>query len=381
MDTDDFRIVVTEAPQWTELFKRYEGWTGADGIYAVPLSGYEGPGKADETKTLFVFSDSFVGEVDLQTMARRDFRMFNNTLALLDGGKPDVDQIRFIWGKNGDGSQSSVFIPTTPKASGKKCWYWLQDGVFLNGNIYILPMLIEPNPAGNEGFKFKSSGVSMIKIPVGVNGPELQNHTQTDTSLFHVNETRSLFFGAGLMPNTAEAGAIEPDGYIYIYGRYQQGEVKLAVARVKPEDFEDLNAWRFWDGHKWSNNIDHTAPLGRGGPELSVTPIESGPLAGKYLMVSMHVERDLYIRIGESPVGPFGPRINIYHTEEPDAGQEIYTYNAKAHPSISNPDEWLISYNVNSTSWRHLTHNAHIYRPRFLKLKFETTTQKTDGHE
>ncbi len=45
----------------------------------------------------------------------------------------------------------------------------------------------------------------------------------------------------------------------------------------------------------------------------------------------MHVENDLYIRIGESPVGPFGPRLNIYHTSESDAEQEIYTYNAKAH--------------------------------------------------
>lgn len=371
MKIEDFRIVVTEAPQWTDLFKRYEGWTGADGIYAIPLSGYEGPGKADETKTLFVFSDSFVGEVDQETMARRNFRMFNNTLALLDGGEPDDSQIRFIWGENGDGGQSSVFIPTTPRANGKKCWYWLQDGVFLNGNIYILPMLIEPNPSGREGFKFKSDGVSMIKIPVAVDGPELQKHTQMDTPLFHVNEARSLFFGVGLMPNTAEAGAIEPDGYVYIYGRYHQGEIKLAVARVKSEDFEDFNAWRFWDGQKWSNNIGDTVPLGRGGPELSVTPIESGPLAGKYLMVSMHVERDLYIRIGESPVGPFGPRINIYYTEEPDAGQEIYTYNAKAHPNLSEPGEWLISYNVNSTNWRHLTHNADIYRPRFLKVKFE----------
>jgi len=102
-----------------------------------------------------------------------------------------------------------------------------------------------------------------------------------------------------------------------------------------------------------------------------VTPVMSGVLKGKYLMVSMHVEQDLYIRIGESPVGPFGPRINIYHTTEPDMGQNIYTYNAKAHPNISTPDEWLISYNVNSTSWEHLTKNGDIYRPRFIKVRFE----------
>jgi hypothetical protein len=111
--------------------------------------------------------------------------------------------------------------------------------------------------------------------------------------------------------------------------------------------------------------------LGRGGAELSVTPVATGPLKGKYLLVSMHVERKLYIRIGESPVGPFGPRIDIYRTQEPDAGQEIYTYNAKAHPSLSPTGEWLVTYNVNSRDWDSLVANGDIYRPRFLWVRFE----------
>lgn len=368
VEAEGLQIIVEGAPQWSDLFKRYEGWTGGDGIYAIPLSGYEAPDKADKTKTLFVFSDTFIGQVDPKTMKRLYFFMINNSLALLSGGKPDESQIRFIWGKNGDGSQSSVFVPETPNTRGKKRWYWLQDGVYLHGNVYILPMVIESDPSGKEGFEFKLAGLSMIKIPIESSVPELQKHTQMDTPLLHKNESRTLYFGAGIMPNTVEAGAPEPDGYVYIYGRYEKGEVKLTVSRVKAEDFEDFSKWRFWDGNEWSENIEDTAPLGRGGPELSVTPVQSGQLAGKYLMVSMHVERDLYIRIGESPVGPFGPRLNIYHTSEPDAGQKIYTYNAKAHPSLSKPDVWLISYNVNSTGWQNHVDNGDIYRPRFLKL-------------
>jgi hypothetical protein len=369
--TENFKIIVEESHQWSNLFKRYEGWTGADGIYAIPLSGYESQGKANETKTLFVFSDSFIGQVDKNTMMRKNVGMVNNTLALLDDGEPIDDKIRFIWGNNGDGSMSSVFVPTTANTQGKKCWYWLQDGVFLNGYVYIFPMIIEENPAGNEGFKFKLTGLSMIKIPVSMGNPELAKHTQIDAPFYHVNKERTLYFGAGIMPNTVEAGAVEPDGYVYVYGRYECGEIKLAVARVKADDFEDFGEWRFWDGIAWSENIEDAAQLGRGGPELSVTPIESGILKGKYLMASMHVEQDLYIRIGESPVGPFGERINIYHTSEPDAGNGIYTYNAKAHPSLSKEGEWLISYNVNSTSWHHLIHNADIYRPRFLKMRID----------
>ena len=364
------RIVVTEAPKWSALFKRYEGWTGADGIYAIPLSGYEGPGKADKTKTLLVFGDSFIGKVDPKTMARRKFRMVNNTLALLDGARPVADRIRFIWPVAPGGRPLAVFVPTTPKSRGRKSWYWLQDGVCLRGNVYLLPMMVERTPAGGH-FGFRSVGVAMIRIPVTAAGPQLKKHTQIDTPFRHVNETRTLYFGAGIMPNTVAAGAPNPDGYVYVYGRYQKAEIKLAAARVKAADFEDFAKWRFWDGRDWSADIARTAPLGRGGPELSVTPVPSGPLKGKYLMVSMHVERYLYIRIGESPVGPFGPRINIHHTTEPDAGQEIYTYNAKAHPNLSAPGQWLISYNVNSTNFRNLVRNADIYRPRFLTVRFE----------
>ncbi|MGB9597492.1 MAG: DUF4185 domain-containing protein [Candidatus Poribacteria bacterium] len=369
--TENIEIIVEEAIQWSNLFKRYDGWTGADGIYAIPLSGYESQGKADETKTLFVFSDTFIGQIDQKTMERKNVSMVNNTLALLEGRGPIDSKIEFIYGNNGDGSRSSVFTPKTPKTQDKKCWYWLQDGVSLNGNIYIFPMVIEENPQGNEGFKFKLSGLAMIKIPISNENLDLANHTQIDTPFYSVNGKRTLFFGAGIMPNTIESGAIDPDGYVYVYGRYESGEVKLAVARVKAEDFEDFSKWRFWNGKTWSDNIEDTTELGRGGPELSVTPIVSGHLKGKYLMVSMHIERDLYIRIGESPIGPFGPRINIYHTTEPDAGNGIYTYNAKAHPNLSNPGEWLISYNVNSMSWHHLINNADIYRPRFLKMRIK----------
>ncbi|HIJ66202.1 MAG TPA: DUF4185 domain-containing protein [Candidatus Hydrogenedentes bacterium] len=370
IEKDKWRAIVEEAPEWNNLFKRYDGWTGGDGIYAIPLSGWEAPGKADSTKTVFVFSDSFVGEVDPETMARRNYSMVNNALAVLAGGRAAPENIRFLWGRARDGGPAAAFVPTT-RGTPRECWYWLQDGVCLNGAIYILPMVIEPNPAGGEGFQFKMVGLALLKIPVNAEGPQPAQHSQQDAPLYDVNDERTLYFGAAMMPNTLEAGAPQPDGYVYVYGRYETDEAKLCVARVKPEDFEDFDQWRFWNGQAWSSDIGNTAPLGRGGPELSVSPVIGGPLDGKYLMVSMHLERDLYIRIGESPIGPFGPRIDIYHTREPDAGQGIYTYNAKAHPNLSPTGAWLVSYNVNTTRRATTTNNADIYRPRFLKVRFE----------
>lgn len=368
------RIHVREAPEWTALFKRQQGWTGSDGIYALPLSGYEGPGRAEEGRQVLIFGDTFVGEVD-ERRARQNYRMVYNTLATLDGGRPDAARLRFLWGENGDGGDGTFFAPSTPRATEVgECWYWLQDGFVRDGYFYLMPMLVAKDLDGPPGFQFRDFGTCLIKVPLGAEGPEWARHVQVDAPFFHLDDRRKLFFGAAFMPNTEAAGAPDPDGSIYIYGRYQgkgDDEIKLAVARVESAAFEDWDAWRFWDGGGWSAEIADTAELGRGGPELSVTPVTSGALEGKYLLVSMHVERDLYIRVGESPVGPFGPRINVYRTSEQDAGQEIYTYNAKAHPSLSPEGEWLVSYNVNARRWDSLIENADIYRPRFLWMKIE----------
>ena len=372
--TAGLHFKVSQAPEWTDLFKRDRGWTGSDGIYAVPLGGREGPGQLDQAQIL-VFGDTFIGQVDGEGI-RRQTRMTYNTIARLHSGHPAPQGLRFLWGANGDGGDGPFFTPATPRAQDQgQCWYWLQDGLVVNGHFYLMPMLVAKDPEGPPGFQFRDFGTCLIKVPVGRDGPQWAEHRQFDTPFFDVNPQRKLFFGAAFMPNTKEAGAPAPDGHIYVYGRYQprgDDEIKLAAARVPADHLEDWRQWRFWDGSGWDSAISAAAPLGRGGPELSVTPVATGPLQGKYLLVSMHVERNLYLRIGDSPVGPFGPRIDIYRTDEPDQGQEIYTYNAKAHPSLSPEGKWLLSYNVNSRDWDSLLQNGDIYRPRFLWLQIET---------
>ena len=76
------------------------------------------------------------------------------------------------------------------------------------------------------------------------------------------------------------------------------------------------------------------------------------------------------MRLGASPVGPWGPPFQVYDVSgdlEPD--KDIFPYNAKAHPVLSEPGELLISYNVNSFDFFNdvLTY-PNLYRPRFMRL-------------
>jgi hypothetical protein len=358
---------------WTALFHRKTpGWTGADGIFAIPLSGTEAPG-GSPPKTLFIFSDTFIGRVNAQTGARTNANMIHNSMAVLTGNQPDSSNIRFLWAGT-LGAPRPFFVPSTPRGTASTgSWYWLQDGFRHGGNVYLFTILVVQDPSGDPGFQFKENGVTLIKIPLDTNGePNVAAHTQRDVPLFHRSGNTTLFFGgAGVLPNTVEAGAPSPDGYLYVYGRLQFG---LAVARILPAQIEDTTAWTYWNGSAWSANIATAASVGDGGAELSVTPIPNGPLAGKYLMCSAPLNGDVFVQVGNTPVGPFGARKNVYHPTETNTALGIYTYNAKIHPSLSpSGSELLLSYNVNTTNWDANLAEASIYRPRFVRLTVAPT--------
>jgi hypothetical protein len=102
--------------------------------------------------------------------------------------------------------------------------------------------------------------------------------------------------------------------------------------------------------------------------ELSVTPLDDG----RYLLVFqvLGISDKVGIMIGASPVGPFSEIQEIWRTPEIDDG--LLPYNAKAHPALSKPGELLISYNTISFDfWNDIKKDAHIYRPRFIRMIFE----------
>ena len=71
------------APEWDALFDRDSGWTGADGIYSIPLDGNDGLAAAGPaSRTLFLFSDTAIGEVAPNDRRLPGTTLVNNTLAI-----------------------------------------------------------------------------------------------------------------------------------------------------------------------------------------------------------------------------------------------------------------------------------------------------------
>jgi|GEM_PF-285049 len=371
-------VAAEPAPEWTGLFSRYDGWTGADGIYSIPLDGVDAIGAAaaaDAARTVFLFSDTYAGRVNAVSGMRESEAIVNNSVAMLRGAQPDPSAIAFEWAPQT--ADLSLFTPHTPAAAELPgSWYWLQDGIALDGKLYLFPLLMVKDPAQPPGFQFAIRGVAMAAVPMTADGkPDYANMTQTDAPLYRrMPDGSEIVFGAGVLDNSEAAGAPSPDGHIYVYGYRNEtdGTKRLLAARTTPSAIDDWSVWRYWDGSGWSAQIEAAAPLQDGvSPELSVTPMKEGRWKGKYLLISElnSVSGTIVYAVGETPAGPFGPMTPIYAAPEPARGQEIITYNAKAHPHLSSAGELLVTYNVNTTNLAANTNDADIYRPRWIRIR------------
>lgn len=365
VDLTHLNYTLEEAPDWTNLFIRNSGWFGADGIYALPSDGARSKGGSAGVKNMIIFSDTMIGDVVGGKIQPGD-KMTHNTVAYMEGDKPDPAKIKFHWALNADGKPESLFIPSTV-SSDKKDYYWLGDG-FVNtatNKTYIFGYRMHNADPKND-WSFQQMGVNLIILPKG-SKPPFSDQQQVETPLHYTKEEGNGSYGAGIFVNTKKAGAPAPDGYVYIYG--VRGASNLVVARVLPKDFENFKAWRFWDGTAWNADKNKAAALTSGvSDELSFSPLPDG----RYLLVSQlgNMSHDVIMHVAASPVGPFGPVIKLYDAKV--ARDKYITYNAKAHPSLSAPGELLITYNQNAFDfWNEIAMNPHLYHPYFLRLKFK----------
>lgn len=365
-ELDSIRFKVATAPEWTNLFNRTDGWFGGDGIYSIALNGQESsPPKAK--KTLFIFSDSMIGKVSNGKMEPNAV-MIHNAVAVLDGHEPDPNKISFSW-KKVNQKPESVFVPKTPLTQAGD-YYWLGDG-FVNQELdnatFIFGYRIKST--GGGAFGFAEVGNTLIKIKAGEALP-FQNYEQKDTPFYLDHDGEAGSFGAGIYINTKQAGEVNADGYIYVYGTFGKTK-KLLVARVLPKDFENYSKWSYWDGANWQADIKQSAALtDQVSNELSLSQLPDG----RYALVFQQsgIGRQICMQLGKTPYGPFGKVIKLWDTSEAIELKSFFTYNAKAHPSLSKKGELLISYNVNSFDFlKDLQTHPNLYRPRFIRVKFE----------
>jgi len=355
------------APEWTALMQRTSGWFGADGIFTIPLDGIENQ-QENGKKTLFIFSDTYIGEVE-NNIPKPGNVMVNNSTAWMTGNSPDKSKISFEFNTDQNGNPTSYFVPDN-EASADGEYFWLGDGFInhkKNNALYIFAYHV--HKTGPNVFDFEQTNIALLKIKSPTK-EGIKNYEQIATGLGYIHpEHGRVYFGSAVFVNTKKAKAPDPDGYVYIYG-ISEGKKSLIAARVLPVNIENFNKWAFWDGLEWVAGKENVMPISDGlSNELSVTPTGDG----RYLLTFtvLGISEKIGIKVGESPVGPFGETHVVYTCREYEE-KGLFPYNAKAHYHLSKPGELLISYNtITFNFWEDIQKDATIYHPRFIKVKYK----------
>lgn len=366
-----FSFTVVQDTSWTNRFYRKSGWFGADGIFSFAPNGQESIGAGENQTNLLSFSDTMTGIVTDDGV--EDFKMVNNSIAYIKGVHASDETVEIIVNKDEEDNFINFFSPNTA-LSNEGDYYWFGDGFVnqsKNNDLYIFGYrTIDHSEAS---WDFEIVGTTMVIVPSTDKEP-FSNTRQIDTPLMIDRGLEGVSkgtMGSAVYVNTKDAGAPDPDGYVYVYGLVEPNK-QLVVSRVMPNDIENFKAWRYWDGTEWGTDINTAATITeRVSNEVSITPLKDG----RYLLVFQEdgIGEYVSIRIGETPIGPFGPIQRIWHVPELSEPPGIIPYNAKAHPILSSEDEGLlISYNTITLDYfNDILKYPHSYRPRFIRLKTE----------
>lgn len=253
-------------------------------------------------------------------------------------------------------------------------YVWLQDGAIIGKNLYLFPYQVVSDHTQPEGMQFGIMGIQMVKVPVENERPQFKKAVMKRSPFWFSHGGSDFTFGGAVTANTVQAGAEHPDGYVYVFGYKTTWVLRQAIcARVKAEDFELFDRWEYYDGVAWQKDVTRCGPLiDHVSTEFSVSPVLKGRHKGKWLAVYTYDTNTIYVcaALGDSIVGPFGPGMVVYRKPEPDVYQKTtYCYNAKAHPQLSESDNVLVSYNVNTYSFEHNLADCDVYVPRFIRLR------------
>ncbi len=362
-------FVCESALEWTALFDRTEGWIAGDGIYSFGMDGNSRQGSATENlQTIFTFGDSLIGGVNPDGSYKPGLAMVNHCYAVLEGDKPDIPKMQFLYNTDVEGRPSNWFDRN----------FWLGDSIVIDSVVYTTGVVVDPKTWAMEG-------PWLIEVPIRNGQVDFSGHRTKRVELFHKDGAFEVLFGIGIL-NEGED--------IYVYGvRDKKGEPfyrrQLVVARAPRKSYGEVATWRFWSGERWSESIaecnrDEAALADAISNELSVTKMIDGKYDGKYILVytEMCISEKLNYAVADSPYSKFSGTTTFYQCPEPkDFDAEIkrkggekanvVTYNAKAHPRLSKPGELLVSYNLNVFCLREgmIFAEKKYGFPRFVRLK------------
>ena len=146
----------------------------------------------------------------------------------------------------------------------------------------------------------------------------------------------------------------------------------MIVAMARPDEaMSDFAAWRFYGSEDWKADMKKSALLFNG--SATECSVSYQPAIKKYVAIYTEngMSKNILMRTAPMPTGPWSKPDKIFQCPEVDWHEKYFCYAAKGHPEISAQDELIVTYVCNSMDFWQMVKDARIYRPRFLRIKFD----------
>ena len=315
-------------PQFTRNDHRM---AGQDGAYSIPLP--------DGTAFWF-FGDTAIGErppgsfrdvferlaATGQPQGHAPFeRMPTNTGLLLrdETGEGGLNDFTYLTDEVGELRQ------LIPLGEGEREGWdraWCLHGVALGETLYLyyqhIRMLEEKG--GPFAMGFEVLGTGLARGLIGEWQFERLSHAGED------------LWWPYPQPQFANC-VLRADDWLYLYGVTPDGggTQQAYLARVRPDEIEDLDHYTYFDGTDWSADVAAAAPLFDGPPnELSVS--YNDHLEGYLCVHSMYLAGPQVMRTAPAPWGPWSAPTTFWTVEAgPEKQYPVIAYAAKEHPELA----------------------------------------------
>jgi hypothetical protein len=341
-------ISVQPLPRYDALFDSQQGWTGADGVYSVPLS---------DSTTLWLFGDTWLG--DVHDNAHVNATIVNNSVAIQHGRLAQGAVVKFYYGHTPDGNAAAFIRPADGRG-----WLWIYHGVVIREHLYLFMVQIE-RTAESPAAGFRIIGTWLGQVANPRDPPQDWKMSQQKIPWGSFSSAATLF----------GSWVLKQGQWIYIYGTTEEiidgfHHKYMILARAPQSGPAEFDQWQFFVDGKWSADYKKAQRLCAGvANEYSVSYL---PAMGNYIAVYSDSGRpdNIVARFAPNPWGPWDDPVSLYRCPEARWGENIICYAAKGHPDISElPDELIISYIANSTDFETMVSDARLYRPRFIRVR------------
>ncbi|GAB3589113.1 hypothetical protein GCM10027446_00580 [Angustibacter peucedani] len=227
--------------------------------------------------------------------------------------------------------------------------------------VVVTSARIRRGPSGAFDFTYLGSSATTFVVPPG---GVPQRISQLDITADNADPHQV---------NWGSAMVVDGD-WLYVYGtRLPSGDAafgrSLAVARAPVGDPRDRSRWRFWDGARWTSDLQAVQPVLAAQGGVSQT-LSVNVLDGSYVVVSKRdgdLGHTVYSWTAPSAVGPWTARRGVTARFQDSAGRLQYA--PLAHPDIHLASgKLLVSISRNTTDFARLVRDPSLGRPVFAEI-------------